>query len=76
MKISFLAKQEQVRLGLNLLDIMKLETESTIQRSGIMDWREEVEYLRNQMTREQIGCPGSWDTQQKKRRRLSKGRGN
>ena len=31
-----------------------------------MDWGVEVEYLRNQMTREQISCPGPWDTQQNK----------
>ena len=68
MSISFLEKQEQLRLDLNLLqDIMKLEAENIIQRSGIVGLREEVEYLKNQMTREQIGCPVSWDTQQKKR---------
>ena len=68
MTISFLEKQEQLLLDLYLpLDIMKLETEDIIQRSRIMDWREEVEYLMNQMTREHIGCSGSWDTQQKKR---------
>ena len=40
-------------MDLNLpLDIMKLEAENIVQHSGIMDWREEVEYLRNQMIRE------------------------
>ena len=58
-KSNFLGKQEQLRLDLDLpLDIRKLEAENIIQQSGIMDWREEVEYLRNQMTREQINCPG------------------
>ena len=32
-----------------------------------MNLMEEVEYLRNQMTREQIRCPGPWDAQLKKR---------
>ena len=64
MKISFLEKQEELRLDLNLpLDIMKLEADNIAQHSGLEG---EEEYLRNQMTREQIGCPGSWDAQQKK----------
>ena len=42
---------------------MKLDAENIIQRSLIIDWGLEVECLRNHMTREQIGCPVSWDTQ-------------
>ena len=47
-----------------------------MKHSGMLDWREEVEYLRNQMAREQVGCPGSWDTRQRKRddRRLNEER--
>ena len=68
MKSSFQGKQEQLRLDLDLLlDIRKLEVENIIQHSGIVNWREEIEYLRNQMTREHIGCPWSWDTGQKER---------
>ena len=65
---SFLEKQEQLRLDLNLpLDIMKLEAVNIIQRTLIIDWGVEVEYLRSQMTREQIGCSRSGEhTQQKK----------
>ena len=52
-KINFVEKQEQLHLDPNLpQDIMALETENIIQHSGIMDLREEVEYLRSQMTRE------------------------
>ena len=51
-----------------------MEAETIIQYSGTMDWREEVLYLRNQMTREQAGCVGSYDIRQKKRDdRLLKG---
>ena len=51
-----------------------MEAETIIQYSGTMDWREEVLYLRNQMTREQAGCVGSYDKRQKKRDdRLLKG---
>ena len=68
MKSNFLGKQEQLCLYLDLpLDIRKLKAENIIQHSGIMDWREEIKYLRNQMTRDQIGCLGSQDTWQKKR---------
>ena len=50
-----------------MLDIRKQEAETIIQHSGMLEWEEEVEYLRNQMTRAQMGCPGPWDTRQKKR---------
>ena len=33
----------------------------------MLDWREEVEYLRSQMTREQNSSLGTWDSRQKKR---------
>ena len=68
LKLSFLEKQDQLRSDLDLpFDIRKLEAETIIQYSGTMDWREEVLYLRNQMTREQAGCVGSYDKRQKKR---------
>ena len=54
-------------MDLNLpLDIMKLDTKNIIQHSGIMDLREELEYLRSQMISEQIGCPVSGDTAKEK----------
>ena len=77
MNISFLEKQEQLCLDLNLSqDIMNLEAENIIQRSLIIDWGVEVKYLMSQMTREQIVCPVPWDTQQKKRdeRRIRTGK--
>ena len=49
------------------LDIRKTDSEDKVQKSGILDWREEVDYLRSQMTREQAGCLGTFDTRQKKR---------
>ena len=49
-KINFVEKQEQLHLDPNLpQDIMALETENIIQHSGIMDLREEVEYLRSRV---------------------------
>ena len=60
----------------NPFDIRRLDAEDRVQHSGMLDWREEVEYLRNQMAREQVDCPGSWDTRQRKRddRRLKEER--
>jgi hypothetical protein len=49
------------------LDNRKLEAENIIQHIGMLDWREEVEYLRSQMTREQNSSLGTWDSRQKKR---------
>ena len=62
--------EKQVRLGLELelpFDIRKKEAGLVLERSGNIDWREDVEYLRSQMTKEQPGCPGSWDSRQKKK---------
>ena len=68
LKLNFMEKQQKFCLDIDLpFDIRKLEAETIIQQSETMDWREEVEYLRNQMTREQAGCVGSFDTRQKKR---------
>ena len=67
-KPSFLKKQEQMLMDLDMpLDIKKANAETIIQNSRILDWREEVEYLRSQMTREQESSLGCKDTRQKKR---------
>ena len=64
----FLANKEELLLIYGTpFDIRRLDAEEIIQHSGMLDWREEQEYLRSQMTREQVGCPGFWDTRQKKR---------
>ena len=76
-KSSFLEKQKALEDALeNPFDIRRLDAEDRVKHSGMLDWREEVEYLRNQMAREQVGCPGSWDTRQRKRddRRLNEER--
>jgi hypothetical protein len=36
-------------------NITKQNPEQTIQESGIIHWKEEVTYLRNQWRREQVG---------------------
>ena len=62
--------EKQVKLGLELelpFDIRKKDAELVFERSGNIDWREDVDYLRSQMTKEQPGCPGSWDNRQKQR---------
>ena len=45
----------------------KADGKKIIQNSGIKDWKEEWHYLQNQLSKEQVGCPGSWDFRQKKR---------
>ena len=63
LKSNFIGKQQNFTLDIDLpFDIRKVEAETIIQHSGTMDRREEVVYLRNQMTREQEGCVGSYDT--------------
>jgi hypothetical protein len=48
-------------------DITKIDAINIIQQSGIMEWKEEVTYLQGQLQKDQVGCPGSWDSRQKKR---------
>ena len=61
-------KQKRFTLDLDLpFDIRRVDAETVIQDSGIMYWREEVEHLENQMTREQVGSVGGHDMRQKKR---------
>ena len=35
--------------------------------SGIKDWREEIQHLKNQLSDDQVGCPGPVDQKQQKR---------
>ena len=65
---SFLEKQKMFIFDLDLpFDISRIDADVIIQDSGTIYWREEVEYLRNQMTREQAGTVRGHDMRQKKR---------
>ena len=48
-------------------DISKVAAETIIKESGIKDWREEIQHLRNQLSDDQVGCPGPADKKQEKR---------
>ena len=48
-------------------NIAKLKVEEIMKESGIIDWVEEYQYLTNQLSEGQHGCPGPEDTHQKKR---------
>ena len=68
LKNSFVVKQQNFISDLELpFDIRKVDAETTIQQSGTIYWREEVMYLKNQMTKEQPRSVGGFDTRQKKR---------
>ena len=45
-------------------DICKVTAEDIIRNSGIKDWKEEIEYLRNQLSENQLGHLGSVDKKQ------------
>ena len=65
---AFKKKEEQFTLELQLpLDISRPDAGSIIRLAGILDWEEELAYLRGQLRKEQIGCTGSWDSRQEKR---------
>ena len=44
-----------------------MAAENIIKESGIKDWREEIQHLRNQLSDDQVGCPGPADKKQEKR---------
>ena len=48
-------------------NISKVGAADIIEESGIKDWREEIQHLRNQLSYAQVGCPGPFDQKQKKR---------
>ena len=61
-------KVKQMKSDLDLpFDVRKIDAEDTVQKSGMLDWREEVQYMRSQLTREQASGLGPGDKRQKKR---------
>ena len=66
--LTFHRKQDEFIADLEVLfNVAEADGRKTIQNSGIKDWGEEQHYLQNQLSREQFGCPWSWDFRQKKR---------
>ena len=51
----------------NYEETFNVKTEQVIKDSGIIDWVEEYEHLKNQLFDGQPGCPGSIDRRQRKR---------
>ena len=60
-------KEEFEKLLKTPFNISKIGAEEVIRNSGIKDWKEENEYLQNQLSEEQLGCPGSVDNKQRNR---------
>ena len=68
MTANFVKKVEEFKNMMKKpFDISKVAAEDIIKNSGIKDWKEETEYLRNQLSEQQLGCPGSVDQNQKRR---------
>ena len=63
---SFLKAKEDFEENMTLpFDIRKVTTyEQTMSSSGVLDWEEDLEYLKGQMTKEQPGCLSSIDQRQ------------
>ena len=65
---TFQAKLKDLKEDLEMpLNITKQKATDIIHSSGIKDWKEEVMHLNNQLSKEQVGCPGPMDFRQKKR---------
>ena len=63
---AFKKKEVQFQVVLDKpFNISKVAAELIIQESGLLDWREEAQHLRNQLADEQVGCPGPLDNVQK-----------
>ena len=64
----FIGKQDKFSHQLKMpFNISIVNAEEIIRDSGIKDWQEETEYLRNQLSESQLGCPGSFDKRQEDR---------
>ena len=67
-KPTFQTKLKSLKEDLEMpLNISKLKATDIIHSSGIKDWQEEAMHLSNQLSKEQVGCPGPMDYLQKKR---------
>ena len=63
----YLEKTEKFQEEMSMpLDIRLRDYEAIIRNSGVLDWEEDIKYLRGQMTKEQPGTFGSLDTRQLK----------
>ena len=51
------------------LNILKKDYVTVLEKSGIRDWKEDLQHLHNQLAKDQIGCCESIDTKQEKRDR-------
>ena len=66
-KGSFRTKEENFTAELGkAFNITKVAAEDIIRHSGILDWRNEVQHLQNQLSDPQVGCLGSLDKVQQK----------
>ena len=64
----FMDKEDRFKKQLKMpFNISIVNAEVVIRDSGIKDWQEEAEYLRNQLSEGQPGCLGHVDKKQKKR---------
>ena len=62
---NFKKKKEGFEKSLSIpFNICKSNAHEIIRNSGIKDWEEESEYLKNQLSEDQIGCPGPIDKRQ------------
>lgn len=65
---TFKKKEELFKQELAMpFNITKTNADNIIKGSSMLDWQEETQYLHNQLSLEQPGCPGSWDSRQEKR---------
>ena len=66
--VYFKKSQEEFEKELRMpFNISKKRAKAVIEKSGIKDCREEIQHLRNQLSEDQVGCPGAMDNKQKKR---------
>ena len=68
---AFQDRELQMKIDLDMpFNISRNNPEHIIKSAGILDWREEAEYLQGQLRKIQVGCISSFDKRQQKRDEL------
>ena len=64
---AFQDREQQMKIDLDMpFNISRKNPEKIIKSAGILDWREEAEYLQGQLRKIQVGCISSFDKRQQK----------
>jgi hypothetical protein len=75
-KDSFKTKEQNLLERLDLpMDISKRNCEDILKKAKIIEWKDDLKHLRQQLSKEQVGCAMGYDMKQEARDRAKRQRG-